>query len=135
MTPEPPPLDRLLHLVDRAERGTLLPGEAAQLRGGIQALTSPPAPDLRERVVQAIRDTPARYPDDIADAALRAIEAAISRAERLAAVWADAPDPLARAMAADLTSTLRGPDTDESPTETAAIDRRYWTTRYDKETR
>jgi hypothetical protein len=38
VTPEPPPLARLLHLVDRAERGALLPAEAAQLRTRIRAL-------------------------------------------------------------------------------------------------
>ncbi|MFI6491253.1 hypothetical protein [Streptomyces sp. NPDC050564] len=37
MTPEPPPLHRLLHLVDRAEDGVLLPAEAAQLRTALQA--------------------------------------------------------------------------------------------------
>jgi hypothetical protein len=38
MTPEPQPLARLLHLVARAERGVLLPAEAAQLRTHIRAL-------------------------------------------------------------------------------------------------
>jgi hypothetical protein len=38
MTPEPPPLKQMLHLVDRAERGALLPAEAAQLRTQIRAL-------------------------------------------------------------------------------------------------
>ena len=38
MTPDPRPLARLLHLVDRAERGALLPAEAAQLRTAIRAL-------------------------------------------------------------------------------------------------
>ena len=38
MTPEPPPLHRLLHLVDRAEDGVILPAEAAQLRTAIRAL-------------------------------------------------------------------------------------------------
>ena len=38
MTPEPAPLARLLHLVDRAERGALLPAEAAQLRIAVRAL-------------------------------------------------------------------------------------------------
>lgn len=38
MTPEPPPLARLLHLIDRAERGALLPAEAAQLRIAVRAL-------------------------------------------------------------------------------------------------
>ncbi|MEU0200882.1 MULTISPECIES: hypothetical protein [unclassified Streptomyces] len=38
MTPEPQPLARLLHLVARAERGALLPAEAAQFRTQIRAL-------------------------------------------------------------------------------------------------
>ena len=33
-----PSVAELLHLVDRAERGTLLAGEAVQLRAGIRAL-------------------------------------------------------------------------------------------------
>ncbi|HEY9370403.1 hypothetical protein [Streptomyces sp.] len=31
-------LDQLLHLVDRAERGVLLPAEAAQLRAALRAM-------------------------------------------------------------------------------------------------
>ncbi|MEV6737910.1 hypothetical protein AB0N14_13645 [Streptomyces sp. NPDC051104] len=38
MTDRPAPLARLLHLVDRAERGVILPAEAAQLRTAVRAL-------------------------------------------------------------------------------------------------
>jgi hypothetical protein len=48
MTPEPAPLQRLLHLVDRAERGALLPAEAAQLRTQIRALYAHAYPQPKE---------------------------------------------------------------------------------------
>jgi hypothetical protein len=48
VTPEPPPLARLLHLVDRAERGALLPAEAAQLRTQIRALYAHAYPQPKE---------------------------------------------------------------------------------------
>ncbi|MFE4420392.1 hypothetical protein [Streptomyces sp. NPDC056817] len=38
MTPEPSPQDRLLHLVDRLERGVALPAEITKLRTGIRDL-------------------------------------------------------------------------------------------------
>lgn len=57
-------------------------------------------------------------------------ETALARIVNLADVWADAPDPLARAMAADLASTIRGPRPahNAGPTvaEAAAQDRRWW---------
>ncbi|MFL4904644.1 hypothetical protein ACJ6WF_16020 [Streptomyces sp. MMS24-I2-30] len=40
---------------------------------------------------------------------LERAEAAIERVRNLGSVWLDAPDPLARAMAADLISCIRGP--------------------------
>lgn len=56
-------------------------------------------------------------------------EAAIARVRALADVWKDAPDPLARAMAADLLSAVRGPqpahDAGPSVRECAANDRRW----------
>ncbi|MEW2529299.1 hypothetical protein [Streptomyces sp. NPDC047071] len=55
--------------------------------------------------------------DDLTDDALdrlrerlAAAEDAVARVETLRDVWGEAPDPLARAMAADLTATLRAPE-------------------------
>ncbi|WP_172381367.1 hypothetical protein [Streptomyces sp. MNP-20] len=55
--------------------------------------------------------------DDLTDDALdrlrerlTAAEDAIARVETLRDVWSAAPDPLARALAADLTTTLRAPE-------------------------
>jgi hypothetical protein len=48
MTPEPPPLKQMLHLVDRAERGVILPAEAAQLRIAIRALYARAYPQPKE---------------------------------------------------------------------------------------
>jgi hypothetical protein len=48
MTPELPPLARLLHLVDRAENGVILPAEAAQLRTQIRALYARAYPQTQE---------------------------------------------------------------------------------------
>ncbi|MFL4904866.1 hypothetical protein ACJ6WF_17165 [Streptomyces sp. MMS24-I2-30] len=60
-------------------------------------------------------------------------EAAVARVQNLGNVWLDAPDPLARAMAADLISCIRGPQRpapahDAGPTiaEAAANDARWW---------
>jgi hypothetical protein len=39
------------------------------------------AADLHQRIAQAIRDTPARYPDDIATAVHAAIQPELARAE------------------------------------------------------
>lgn len=59
--------------------------------------------------------------------------AALARVRALAEVWQDAPDPLVRASAADLLSTLRGPqppapahDAGPSVAEAKADDRRWW---------
>jgi site-specific recombinase len=58
---------------------------------------------------------------------LQRAEAALDRVRKLADVWQDAPDPLARAMAADLHSTLRSPAHDGPTTaECATDDRRWW---------
>jgi hypothetical protein len=48
MTPEPPPLKQMLHLVDRAERGVMLPAEAARLRIAIRALYARAYPQTEE---------------------------------------------------------------------------------------
>lgn len=55
-------------------------------------------------------------------------DTALSRVRNLAEVWQDAPDPLARAMAADLKTTLRGPVPHDGPNvaEATADDRRWW---------
>ncbi|MFB7548559.1 hypothetical protein [Streptomyces sp. NPDC056154] len=45
----------------------------------------------------------------------RGAEAAIERARKLLAVWEGAPDPLARAMACDLRTTITG-RTEQQPT-------------------
>ncbi|WP_405883595.1 hypothetical protein OG747_36440 [Streptomyces sp. NBC_01384] len=48
MTAEPRPLQQMLHLVDRAERGAMLPAEAAQLRTQIRALYARAYPQTKE---------------------------------------------------------------------------------------
>jgi hypothetical protein len=118
VTPEPASLDRLLHLVDRAERGALLPAEAAQLRAHIRGLHDLIAAPIHE--VSAVAEL----------AALRARidEVANMPADRCGG-HASGVQWAIRMIHAD------SPGDDETPTETAAADRRYWTTRYDKETR
>jgi hypothetical protein len=66
---------------------------------------------------------------------LRDAEATIERVITLAEVWQDAPDPLVRVSAADLISTLRGPqqpDPSAAPTlrECAVHDRAPWADKY-----
>lgn len=41
MTPQPPTLEQLLIIVDRAERGVILPAEAAALRMRLRELHNP----------------------------------------------------------------------------------------------
>jgi hypothetical protein len=60
-------------------------------------------------------------------------EASLHRVRKLAEVWQDAPDPLARAMAADLRTTLNGPATAHdgpSTAECAADDAKHWNDKY-----
>ncbi|MGW4759560.1 hypothetical protein [Streptomyces chartreusis] len=52
----------------------------------------------------------------------RDLRAAIARVTNLANVWMDAPDPLARAGAADLLSTIRGPQQATNPGPTTDQD-------------
>ncbi|WP_392750606.1 hypothetical protein [Streptomyces sp. LN590] len=123
----------LLHLVDRAERGSLLAEEAQQLRSGIRALGArgQEMEQLRAdlaRVQQAACGTAEalRLNSKRLDAVLadreseraartaeekraRTAKAAIERVKNLAEVWADAPDPLVRAGARDLRTTVAGP--------------------------
>ncbi|WP_255951587.1 helix-turn-helix domain-containing protein [Streptomyces odontomachi] len=117
----------------------------------VAPLDGPDAPGaesaaLRRRVTQAIRDTPARYPDDIADAVVRAIGpelagTAVALIRHLEATLAaireyaeTTDDDGIRTRETVLRLLDRPAPADETPAETAAADRRYWTTRYDTPT-
>ncbi|THA29221.1 hypothetical protein E6R18_25280 [Streptomyces sp. A1277] len=97
---------RLHHLADRARRGALLPEEGALLADAVAELAL--YADQTADLLRVAHETSNKSEAERARAATRAeqAEAAIARVRKLAAVWDDAPDPLAQAMARDLRSTL-----------------------------
>ncbi|MEV8402609.1 hypothetical protein [Streptomyces niveus] len=91
--------DQLDALYDRLEYAAHV---AADERG--RAFTAERRADTAEDALDAATRTITYF-----DAQSKRRKAALDRVHKLATVWDDAPDPLARAMARDLHTTLNGP--------------------------
>jgi hypothetical protein len=108
--------------------------------------TRPATSDLQQRITQAIRDTPARYPDDIAKAVMRVPElrvalarskrheATIDRVRTLAAeLFVAGRTEAERAIGRRLLNALQPPAPGhDGPTvaEAAADDAAHWDAKY-----
>lgn len=87
-----------------------------------------------KRTALAQREEASEYANSQKQLAEKAA-AALDRVRNLAEVWQDAPDPLVRASAADLLTTIRGPqpaaqNDGPSVTEAAEADATHWTQKY-----